>query len=51
MTDPRIKAIKTIGERKQAFNEYITEMKLRERNDVRSRRQHQKEGFLELLKE
>lgn len=38
MSDPRIKAIKTIGERKVAFNEYISEMKLRERNDVRTRR-------------
>jgi pre-mRNA-processing factor 40 len=35
MHDPRVKAIKTISERKAAFNEYINEMKSKERNDAR----------------
>jgi pre-mRNA-processing factor 40 len=38
MNDPRVKALKSIGERKQAFNDYINEIKTRERNDARSRR-------------
>jgi pre-mRNA-processing factor 40 len=33
--DPRIKALKTISERKQAFNDYINDMKTRERTDAR----------------
>ena len=37
-SDPRVKAIKTISERKQAFNEYINEIKNRERNESRTRR-------------
>eukprot|EP00347_Sterkiella_histriomuscorum_P007645 403348123 len=51
MNDPRVKALKTISERKQAFNDYINEIKTKERNDARNRRQQQKEGFLELLGE
>lgn len=38
MHDPRIKAIKTISERKHAFNEFINELKTKERNDARTRR-------------
>lgn len=39
MHDPRVKALKSISERKVAFNEYINEMKSKERNDARQRRQ------------
>lgn len=39
MHDPRVKAIKTISERKQAFNDYINDIKTKERNDARTRRQ------------
>lgn len=38
MHDPRLKAIRTISERKQAFNDYITDIKTKERNDARARR-------------
>lgn len=41
--DPRVKALKTISERKAAFNEFINEMKTRERTDARQRRQHVKQ--------
>lgn len=33
--DPRIKALKSISERKVAFNDYISEMKTRERTESR----------------
>ena len=36
--DPRVKALRTISERKQVFNDYINEMKTRERNDAKQRR-------------
>jgi len=49
--DPRVKALRTISERKQAFNDFINEMKTRERNDAKQRRQQQREGFQDLLKE
>lgn len=42
MHDPRVKALKTISERKQAFNDYINEIKTKERNDARTRRQQVK---------
>ncbi len=35
MHDPRVKALKSIAERKVAYNEYINEMKAKERNDAR----------------
>lgn len=35
MHDPRIKAIKAISERKQAFNDYIADIKAKERSDAR----------------
>ena len=38
MHDPRVKALKSISERKQAFNDYINDIKTRERNDARARR-------------
>lgn len=39
MSDPRVKALKAISERKQAFNDYVNEIKTRERNEARTRRQ------------
>jgi hypothetical protein len=36
--DIRIKALKTIAERKAAFNQYIDELKAKERNEARLRR-------------
>jgi len=36
----RIKALKTISERKAAFNAFIDEQKTKERNEARLRRQH-----------
>ena len=38
MHDPRVKALKTISERKQAFNDFINELKTKERNDAKVRR-------------
>ena len=38
-SDPRVKALKSISERKQAFNDYVSEMKTRERTDAKQRRQ------------
>jgi hypothetical protein len=35
----RVKAIKTIADRKIAFNQYIDELKAKERNEARLRRQ------------
>jgi pre-mRNA-processing factor 40 len=43
--DIRIKALKTLAERKTAFNQFIDEQKARERNEARLRRQQQKESF------
>lgn len=43
MNDPRVKALKAISERKQAFNDFVNEIKTRERNESRSRRQMVKE--------
>jgi len=37
--DPRVKALKSISERKMAFNDFITDIKNKERNDARTRRQ------------
>ena len=37
-TDPRLKAIKAISERKQAYNDFINEMKTNERNFAKQRR-------------
>lgn len=37
--DPRFKALKTISEKKAAFNQYIEEQKARDRNEARLRRQ------------
>jgi pre-mRNA-processing factor 40 len=37
--DPRVRALRAISERKSAFNEYVNEIKARERNDARQRRQ------------
>lgn len=51
MNDPRVKALKAISERKQAFNDFVNEIKTRERNESRSRRQMQREAFVEMLKE
>lgn len=33
--DPRVKSLKSISERKQAFNDFVNEMKTRERTDAR----------------
>lgn len=33
--DPRAKALKSISDRKVAFNDYINDMKTRERNEAR----------------
>ena len=33
--DPRVKALKTLSERKIAFNDFISDMKNRERTDAR----------------
>jgi len=38
-SDFRIKALKTIAERKAAFNQHIEELKAKERNEARLRRQ------------
>ena len=37
-SDMRVKAIKTIADRKIAFNQYIDELKAKERNEARLRR-------------
>ena len=38
-SDPRVKALNSISERKQAVNDYVSEMKTRERTDAKQRRQ------------
>lgn len=43
--DFRIKGLKTLAERKNAFNQFIDEQKARERNEARLRRLQQKEAF------
>ena len=35
LNDPRVKVLKSMTERKQAFNDYINDMKTKERNDAR----------------
>lgn len=49
--DLRIKALKTLAERKTAFAAYVEELKSKERNDARARRAQQREAFLQLLEE
>ena len=47
--DPRVKALKSISERKQAFNDYITDIKNKERNDARNRRQQVKTMIFHII--
>lgn len=50
-SDLRIKALKTLAERKAAFAAFLDELKAKERNEARARRAQQKEAFLQLLDE
>jgi len=38
-TDPRVKCLKTISDKKAAFNEFINDIKTREKAEAKERRQ------------
>jgi len=49
--ESRAKALKSIREQKQAFNEYIAEYKQREKEEIRQKKLHLKNQFIEMLEE
>jgi len=49
--DPRYTALKTLGERKHVFHEWVTKTKKKEEEEKKLRRKRNKEAFFELLEE
>ncbi|KAF6257845.1 hypothetical protein COO60DRAFT_1701643 [Scenedesmus sp. NREL 46B-D3] len=49
--DPRYSALKALGEKKSAFNEYCTARRAAEREEARRRQIAAKEGFMALLED
>eukprot|EP00879_Flechtneria_rotunda_P008532 GHRR01008939.1.p1 GENE.GHRR01008939.1~~GHRR01008939.1.p1 ORF type:complete len:656 (+),score=305.57 GHRR01008939.1:244-1968(+) len=49
--DPRYGALKALGEKKSAFNEYCTARRAAEREEARRRQVAAKEGFMNLLED
>ncbi|KAF9908607.1 hypothetical protein BX616_000076 [Lobosporangium transversale] len=50
VTNPMYRALKTTAERKAAFQEYVDERRIQEKQEDKARQQKQKQDFLDLLK-
>ncbi|KAG0210975.1 hypothetical protein BGX28_008683 [Mortierella sp. GBA30] len=49
VTNPMYRALKTTAERKTAFQEYVDERRIKEKEEKKARQQKQKQDFLDLL--
>lgn len=50
VSNPMYRALKTVAERKSAFQDYVDERRIQERIEERARQQRLKQDFLDLLK-
>ncbi|KAF9956449.1 PRP40 pre-mRNA processing factor 40, partial [Modicella reniformis] len=50
VSNPMYRALKTVAERKSAFQDYVDERRIQERQEERARQQRLKQEFLDLLK-